>query len=98
MIQINEQEFNEIMKEVIDLYLTESKHRVVSIRGGKKLVHYTADPGQKMVNGKLVRMNASERMKRRRGARRGVRKRVGKQSVIQRKRERSIRKRDRMGI
>lgn len=53
-------------------------------------------PGMKLSGGKLVRMSASERRKRKLGARKGSRKRKTKMTRILQKRKRSMQKRERL--
>jgi hypothetical protein len=70
------------------------------IRGGKlqKRVRVATKPGHKIVDGKEVRMKASERLARKRGAVRGARKRKGGLAQASRKREISLRRRRSAGL
>lgn len=68
------------------------------IRGGKvqRRKRISNVPGMKLSDGKLVRMSASERRKRKLGAKKGSRKRKTKMTRILQKRKRSMQKRERL--
>ena len=79
---INEGDFEEAIK------------RKVVVRGGKKIrKKVTTKSGYRMAGGKQVRMSASEKRKRAKGAKKAARKRRGRMAGILRKRKRSLRKR-----
>ena len=79
---INEGDFEEAIK------------RKIVVRGGKKIrKKVTTKSGYRMAGGKQVRMSASEKRKRAKGAKKASRKRRGKMAGILRKRKKSIRKR-----
>jgi hypothetical protein len=70
------------------------------IRGGqiqlRNKISYV--PGMKLLGGKLQRMSAAERRRRKMGARKAVRKRAPKMNRALMKRQRSLRKRKALGI
>ena len=79
---INEGDFEEAIK------------RKVVVRGGKKIrKKVTTKSGYRMAGGKQVRMSASEKRKRAKGAKKAARKRRGRMAGILRKRKKSLRKR-----
>lgn len=63
------------------------------IRKGKKVKKLPKREGYKVKDGRYIRMSASEKMKRKRGARKGARKMKNKISQVLRKRKKSMRKR-----
>ena len=67
--------------------------KVDRIRGGKlqKKVKVATKLGHKMVDGKEVRMKASEKLKRKKGAKIAARKRKGRGAQSLRKRKKSFR-------
>ena len=67
--------------------------KVDRIRGGKlqKKVKVATKPGHKIVDGKEVRMKASEKLKRKKGAKIAARKRKGRGAQSLRKRKKSLR-------
>ena len=70
------------------------------VRNGKiqRRKKFSSVPGYTIRGGRLVRMSATERMHRKRGARRAKVKLKAKRSVIIRKRNISLRKRRAMGL
>lgn len=72
----------------------------VRIKNGKvqRNVRLSGVKGFRMHAGRLVRMSASEKMKRKRGARRAKIKMRSKKARIAMKRKRSMRKRHGMGL
>lgn len=70
------------------------------VRGGKvqRRKKFSSAPGYTIRGGRLVRMSAIERMRRKRGARRAKVKIKTKRSQILRKRKISLRKRRAMGL
>jgi hypothetical protein len=72
----------------------------IRIRGGKvqRRKKVSSVPGYTFRGGKMVRMSASERRKRKLGARKAKFKRRSKMSQILRKRKMSLRKRKAMGV
>jgi hypothetical protein len=72
----------------------------IRIRGGKvqRRKKVSSVPGYAFRGGKMVRMSASERRKRKLGARKAKFKRRSKMSQILRKRKMSLRKRKAMGV
>ena len=74
---------------------SKSKSVVQKGRSGTKQV---CPPGFKMVDGKCVRMSADERVGKERAAVKGARARKGESKAIARKRERSLHKRNNMGM
>lgn len=82
--------------------VSESRVRVIKvrIRAGKVQRRRKASnvPGMKVQNGKLTRMSASERRRRKLGARIAARKTRQKQSQALRKRKLSLVKRSRLGL
>jgi hypothetical protein len=72
----------------------------IRIRGGKvqRRKKVSSVPGYTFRGGKMVRMSASERRKRKLGARKAKFKRRSKMSQILRKRRMSLRKRKAMGV
>lgn len=67
------------------------KERVV--RGGKKVKKVVCPAGKKAVNGKCVRMSASEKRTRSKSAKKGAKKARSKRASTSRKRAKSMRKR-----
>ena len=67
--------------------------KVDRIRGGKlqKRVKVATKPGYKMVDGKEVRMKASEKLARKKGAKKGAKKRKSKIPGSLRQRKKSLR-------
>jgi tRNA A37 threonylcarbamoyladenosine synthetase subunit TsaC/SUA5/YrdC len=82
--------------------LLEARIKIIKarIRGGviQRRKKVATVPGMTMRGGKLIRMTASERRRRRLGAKRGKIKRRGKKSQMLRKRKLSIMKRKRLGL
>lgn len=70
----------------------------IRIRGGKveRRKRVSNVPGMTLRSGKLVRMSASERRKRKLGAKKASRKRKAKMTRILQKRKRSMQKRERL--
>lgn len=85
-------------------FLTEIGPRIkrvrVRIRGGKvqRNIRVSNVKGYRMNHGKLVRMSASEKLHRRRGARRAKIKLRSKRARIAMKRARSMRRRHSLGL
>jgi len=74
--------------------IDEAVRRKRVVRGGKVMIKKKTDKsGYKVKNGKEVRMTSQERMKRKRASIKAARKRKGRQSMIQKKRKRSMTKR-----
>lgn len=63
------------------------------VRGGKRIRKVKCKQGYKAVNGKCVRMSASERRVRSRAAKRSAKKKKTKKSQIERKRQKSLKRR-----
>jgi hypothetical protein len=63
------------------------------IRGGKRVKKLPPKKGYKVINGKYVRMSASEKRVRSKAAKRSARKLKSKKSSISRKRKKSMKKR-----
>ncbi len=106
-MKITKKDFKEAIKKVIREYvqgvddeelLEEGRTKKVMVRGGKKVKKWRADKGQKIVGGKAVRMKAAEKIKRKRGAKKAVIKKKGKQARITKKRNKSMKKRARLGL
>lgn len=86
-----------IIKEHIStLILTEKFKRVV--RNKKLVKKKVCRPGYKLVNGKCVRMDASEKRNRKKSAKKASRKRRASKSRSTRKRQKSLAKRRRMNL
>lgn len=87
----------EIIDEILDMYNEEDeiserkKERVV--RAGKKVKKLKCPEGKKAVGNRCVRITSKEKRVRSKAAKRSSRKKKGKQSQIQRKRARSMKKR-----
>lgn len=94
--------FNEFAEEFDKYIELEEKRvqRVNRIRGGQvqRRKKVTSKSGYKIKDGKAVRMKSSERLKRKRAARKAAKKRKGKKSQIQRQRKKSMKKRQRKGF
>jgi hypothetical protein len=90
------------VETVIESILLEARVRVVKarVRGGKvqrrKKVSNVA--GYKIAGGKLQRMSASEKLKRRRAGKVAARKSKSKQARAMLKRKRSLQKRKSLGL
>jgi len=106
-VKITKKSLKETIRKVVSEYiqgvdseelLDEGRVKKVMVRGGKKVKKWKADRGQKMAGGRAVRMKAAERIKRKRGAKRAVIKKKGKQARITRKRNKSMKKRARLGL
>ena len=71
--------------------------KIDRIRGGElqKRVKVATRPGHKIVNGKEVKMKASEKLARKKGAKKGARKRKSGKAGALRKRKKSLRLRKR---
>ena len=87
---------NETINEVDELNeeLDEASFKKVTrIRGGKiqRRVKVAAKKGYTVRDGKVVRMKASEKLKRKKGAKIAARKRKAKSAQIMRKRKKSLR-------
>jgi hypothetical protein len=96
---IKENDLKEAVKEVIKELLDETISRKTVIRGGKrKKIKKDSSKNRKIVGGKSVTMGAAERIKRSRSQIKAAKKKKGKQSRINRKRNKSMKKRDRMGL
>lgn len=74
--------------------------RVNRIRGGKvqRKKKVATKPGYTVRGGKVVKMKASERLKRSRAQKKGARKRKAKKAVSNRKRAKSLKKRKARGL
>jgi hypothetical protein len=87
---------------IIELFLSEARVRLVKarIRGGKvqrrKKVSNVA--GYKITGGKLTRMSAAEKLKRKRAGKIAARKSKPKQARAMLKRKRSLQKRKSLGL
>lgn len=89
----------EFVSECIDELLYEKKFKKYVIKGGKKKKVVRTDmPNEKVVGGKLKRMGAEERIKRKRSSKIAVKKRKSKQHRINKKRAKSMKKRITMGL
>lgn len=86
----------------VAMSLDEANFKIVKarVRGGKiqRKKKVSTRPGYTMRGGKLVRMSSSERMKRKRGARKGKVKRKASAARALIKRKRSLRKRESLGV
>ena len=81
--------FKELMEEI-----GEAIKKAFVVRGGKKVKKMiSTKAGYKMKGGKEVKMSASERLKRKKGAKKGAIKAKGKKAGAARKRAKSIKKR-----
>jgi|7_EtaG_2_1085326.scaffolds.fasta_scaffold133943_1 hypothetical protein len=105
LIESIRQIIREILSEQVKKYsdtlsaINEGRFRKIVIRGGKRKVKMkTNQRNQKIVGGKAVTMRASERIKRGRGAKKAARKRRGKQSRMNKKRLKSMKKRIRYNL
>ena len=105
LIENIRQIIREILSEQVKKYsdtlsvINEGRFRKIVIRGGKRKVKMkTNQRNQKIVGGKAVTMRASERIKRGRGAKKAAKKRRGKQSRINKKRLKSMKKRIRYNL
>jgi hypothetical protein len=82
--------------------MSEGSFRIVKarVRGGKiqRRRKISTRPGYTFRGGKLVKMSSAERMKRKRGARKGKVKRKAKMARAMIKRKRSLRKRKSLGV
>jgi len=89
-------------KEEVAKSLDEANFKIVKarVRNGKiqRKKKVSTRPGYTMRGGKLVRMSSGERMKRKRGARKGKVKRKAKMARAMIKRKRSLRKRQSLGV
>lgn len=65
---------------------------------GEKTKRRAAPDGYTRRSGKLEKISAGEKRSRSRGAKRGAKKKAGKQNQINRKRQKAMDKRDRMGV
>jgi len=93
------EELKEIIRECIDSYVDESKTKKVVVRGGKrKRITTDTANNRKIVGGKSTTMGAAERIKRSKSQRIASRKKAGKMNRINRKRNKSMKKRSRMGL
>jgi hypothetical protein len=90
------------LKSVLSAELCEANFKIVKarVRGGKiqRKRKVSTRPGYTIRGGKLVRMSAAERQKRRRAARKGKIKRKAKMARSMMKRKRSLRKRKSLGV
>jgi hypothetical protein len=73
------------------------RSRYVSYRGGKRSIRMTCGPGYRLEGSRCVRMSSMERRKRSRSTIRAQRKLRGKRYMINRRRQRSMRRRQRSG-
>ena len=84
--------FKELTDELISRWSEAVKRKVV-FRGGKRQVKKVTDKaGFKMVCGKEVKMDAKEKMKRKKGAKIAARKAKSKKGVAANKRLKSLKK------
>jgi len=84
--------FKELTDELISRWSEAVKRKVV-FRGGKRQVKKVTDKaGFKMVGGKEVKMDAKEKMKRKKGAKIAARKAKSKKGVAAKKRLKSLKK------
>ena len=80
------------MDEMISRWSEGIKSKMV-VRGGKKMRKKVTDKkGYKMVGGKEVKMDAKEKMKRKKGAKIAARKAKSKKGVAAKKRLKSLKK------
>lgn len=101
------EEQDELLEEILTMYsseddemdvlddsedLSEVKKKLV-VRAGKRMRKIDCPEGKKAVNGKCVRITASEKRVRSKSAKKSARKRKGKQAAISRKRAKSLKKR-----
>lgn len=91
------EEQEEMLEEILEMYeaddeVNEARKKTV-VRGGKRTRKVTCPQGKKAVNGKCVRMSASEKRTRSKAAKKGARKKKGQKASIERKRKKSMRKR-----
>ena len=85
--------FKELTDELISRWSEAVKRKVV-FRGGKRQVKKVTDKaGFKMVGGKEVKMDAKEKMKRKKGAKFAAKKRKSQSAKISKKRLRTMKKR-----
>ena len=85
--------FKELTDELISRWSEAVKRKVV-FRGGKRQVKKVTDKaGFKMVGGKEVKMDAKEKMARKKAAKVSARKRKSKGAMIAKKRAKSMAKR-----
>ena len=85
-----------IIKECDDV-LDEAKKKKV-IRKGKLVKKTFCPPGRKAKKGKCVTMKATEKAKKKRGAKKGAIKRKGKFGKIKKKRAKAMKKRKMFGL
>ena len=84
--------FRELTDELISRWSEAVKKKVV-FRGGKRMVKKVTDKaGFKMVGGKEVKMDAKEKMKRKKGAKIAARKSKSKKGIAAKKRLKSLKK------
>ena len=92
----------ESIKNLLAVELGEANFRIIRarIRGGKvqRKKKVSTRPGYTFRNKKLIRMTSGERLRRRRGARKGKVKRKAKRARILMKTKRSLRKRASLGV
>lgn len=89
----------EIIDECIEDIIEEGKEKLKVVRKGKvKKIDKATGSNQKMVGGTAVAMGGREKAKRKLGARKAALKKKGKQHKISRKRNKSLKKRDRLGL
>lgn len=91
------EEQDELLEQILDMYdsdeeLSEVKKERV-VRAGKRVRKVTCPEGKKAVNGKCVRMSASEKRTRSKSAKKGARKAKSKRAATTRKRAKSMKKR-----
>ena len=85
-----------INERFINTFINEKFKKV--IRGGKKIKKRVCRPGYKVVDGKCVKMKASEKRARSKSQRKGARKRKTKKASMKRSKKISDRKRSRYSL
>ena len=94
-----EEQLRSLIKSIVEeIQLDEARKKWVIRKGKKKKKTICKHPGQKAKAGKCVTASASERAKRKRGAKRGGLKRKGKLGRLLKKRLKSLKKRKTFGL
>ena len=79
--------------EYIDEESMDEARKEKVVRGGKKTKRLKRKKGYKIVDGRYVKMSASEKRSRSKAAKKGARKRKSQRSSITRKRKKSMKRR-----